>query len=154
MYYRLQCEHYNVTPETKSIPWKYESIHEAMYDDLDEHFGINIEEIIDGRYNIENNTELIERLWNEKVQEAENNGTIYDMRLYVERGVSCFSDPKQLIEYFEEEGRDSLEEQSGYILVFDGYWVGYGLDDEDIVQFTKEIERIDIEEFLGKYKEV
>jgi len=132
-YYRLQSNKYDVTPDTKVTIWACNNEIDAMKRDCE-------------RWGIECNNDNTEDIWNQAIAEGREG-------YYRLPGVSCTELPEELIEYFDCEDRDSLEQQSGYILIFEGEWQQLGTDGEDVVKFEREINRITIEEFLSIYED-
>lgn len=54
---------------------------------------------------------------------------------YIEDGVSCYDNPYSLFDYMSNEYNDPDETD---VVLFDGYRVGSGIDEEDIVEVTDE----------------
>ncbi|HPM00066.1 MAG TPA: hypothetical protein PLS45_09295 [Bacillota bacterium] len=140
--HRLQSEKYNIDENSRSFVWGYENWYEAALEDLKEHNLTDIEQV-DG------NEKDIERIW---IEAHENEGFPGWYRTKAENGISCFQTLEELYRYFfTDEGRSEMDFYCDrYVLIFEGTPQYYGLDDEIIARYEKEVDRMTVEEMVRR----
>lgn len=151
VFYRFQSKEYNITKESQSFGWCYDSLEEAMEEDISmcqKSYAQAVYETLEELKKVvgENSdiykTVLKKSWWNL----VENHNMPHHA---AQMGVSCFADPEDLIRYFNERlgfCPDS-EKDNYYILKFEGAYLEEGCDGEDVAEFEREIERISIDDF-------
>jgi hypothetical protein len=160
IFYRLQSEEYDVNSESRSFWSCYDDMEEAMEEDIKEWiigFEPNEHWIDLDNYEIDDKDlkeeydkcNSIKYLWNKMISEGNEARRIHD-------GISCYDEDRQeelrrYFEYHRRVGTKSMLDAYGegyYILVFEGEYVGTGLDGEDLAIFEKEIKRMTVKEFI------
>ena len=137
--HRLQSEKYNIDENSKSFAWGYDSWHEAALEDIHEIFN-NFNPL---------DEKDIEKIWTEA---HENEGFPGWYRTKAENGISCFQTLEELYRYFfTDEGRSEMDFYCDrYVLIFEGTPQYYGLDDEIIARYEKEVDRMTVEEMVRR----
>lgn len=142
IFFRFQSNKYEVGPGSISWYMDFSTIEEAMKQDI-----LKIWKNIDDKefYNEQvrklENKAPVKKIW----QEFVNAG--YKSK-WVEPGLSCFANVGDLFIYWNAitYPEDFIEEF--YLLEFIGEFIDKGSDNEDCVQFVKEVERRDLEDCL------
>ncbi|HEY5587715.1 MAG TPA: hypothetical protein VIK86_02030 [Candidatus Paceibacterota bacterium] len=141
IFYRSQSESYNIDENSISFNCNFNTLEEAMTEDITEFYNeLELEEFKQ-LLKIKN----LKEIWEQCKKENKTQG-------WVEPAICCFSKPQNLIEYYYDYFTDDFDFSNEYILIFEGEFIDYGSEGEDCAIFIKEIERMSVEEFMNKYE--
>ncbi|KEI95000.1 hypothetical protein AL714_07615 [Clostridium botulinum] len=142
IFYRLQSNAYKITSEHISFNCNFDTLDEAMRADLLDN-GVITEDIL----NEELKTKTLKNIWS-----YYKSCNCY-FSAWVEPGTCCYRNPDDLYNYFEFYFSEIEDEDnnSNYILIFEGEFIGYGSEGEDCAKFINEIERMAIVEFDKRF---
>lgn len=153
VYFRYQSKNYDLNENSRSYSWSNDTLREAQEEDLKRWSTYNDEDIVI-QYNVNELKDMsdseIQELWDKYEEDCEMADEFNDIGRQSEKGISCYENIEDLQKYWEQEERNST---GMYLLVFEGEWLCYGRDGEDIVKFEKEIKRVygvDIDEYIEK----
>lgn len=139
IFYRLQSNNYEINEKHISFNCNFSSIEEAMEADLLDSNLITLNEL-----NIQKENKSIREIWTFYKKTQSN--LLYG---WVEPGICCYREPKDLYNYFENYFTE--DNNTDYILIFDGEFIDFGSEGEDCAKFIKEINRISIKKFKEMY---